>query len=233
MQGCIAPTDFDWYTTLREQRGLDEVNFWQPSGGRAFRMPAGAPFFFKLKAPHNAIGGFGRVARFSALPHWLAWECFGVANGVRTFHELDRRLRVIRRRNRMESGSEMHIGCIMVCEPVFFGEDEWVTQPRDWHPRTQSYKKYDLEQGEGQRVWLECLERLSRLTPSAELPDHVAEHAERYGSRTLVHPRLGQGTFGSRLPTRTAADVQSLRNGRSPRWRPGTSSRTPNRALTR
>lgn len=66
MNGFIANTDHDWYTFLASQGPtLDEVNFWQPSGGHSvFRAIApGEPFFFRLKAPHNAIAGFGWFAR--------------------------------------------------------------------------------------------------------------------------------------------------------------------------
>ena len=40
MQGFVANTDFDWYSYLREERELDEVNFWQPSWARGFRAPS-------------------------------------------------------------------------------------------------------------------------------------------------------------------------------------------------
>jgi putative restriction endonuclease len=68
MNGSIGNTDPAWHRFLFEQQGvalgdglegLDEVNFWTPSG-RAFRSrQPGEPFFFRLKAPINAIGGFG------------------------------------------------------------------------------------------------------------------------------------------------------------------------------
>lgn len=62
MKGYSANTDFDWYVFLAQQPNLDEVNFWQPSGGREFRaIPRFAPFFFKLSR-------FGYYARFSILP---------------------------------------------------------------------------------------------------------------------------------------------------------------------
>ena len=57
MRGYVATTDHDWFTFLRERQPLEEVDFWQPSA-HGFNAPAGTPFFFKLKSPHNAIGGF-------------------------------------------------------------------------------------------------------------------------------------------------------------------------------
>ena len=58
MEGTIAVTDYGWYDFLLRRRP-PEVNFWTPSDHRAFHASSFSPFFFKLKAPHNAIGGFG------------------------------------------------------------------------------------------------------------------------------------------------------------------------------
>lgn len=37
MKGFVANTDSDWFSFLRDRGPWEEVNFWQPSGGRAFR----------------------------------------------------------------------------------------------------------------------------------------------------------------------------------------------------
>ncbi|MGH7787473.1 MAG: hypothetical protein ACRERC_11440 [Candidatus Binatia bacterium] len=58
--GYIGLTDPDWYSFLCAQARVDEVNFWQPHGGRTFRrLRPGELFFFKLRAPRKAIAGFG------------------------------------------------------------------------------------------------------------------------------------------------------------------------------
>jgi hypothetical protein len=62
------------------------------SWNRIGRTPAATHFFFKLKAPYNAIGGFGLFARFAPLPVWRAWDVFGQANGTADEHELLKRL---------------------------------------------------------------------------------------------------------------------------------------------
>jgi hypothetical protein len=69
MEGWIAPTDYNWYSFLRDTGPYEEVNFWTPSDYFGFRGTPGAPFLFKLKAaknrrsglPHNVICGFGIV----------------------------------------------------------------------------------------------------------------------------------------------------------------------------
>lgn len=63
MRGLVSTTDFDWFTFLRSRQPLEEVNFWQPSGRGFKALQPGEPLFFKLKSPHNAIGGFGIFAR--------------------------------------------------------------------------------------------------------------------------------------------------------------------------
>ena len=81
----VGVTDKSWFEQL-SALAPDEVNFWQPSGGTTFHTTEpGTPVFFKLKVPHNAIGGFGLLARAERLPSWLAWDAFGEANGAATF----------------------------------------------------------------------------------------------------------------------------------------------------
>jgi len=78
VQGFVGNTDFDWFAFLRDRQPHEEVNFWQPSGGDAFRALApGEPFFFRLKKPHHAIGGFGFFARHEVVSAKLAREAFG------------------------------------------------------------------------------------------------------------------------------------------------------------
>jgi hypothetical protein len=89
--GYVGLTDPDWYAFLSTQPRVDEVNFWRPHGGNAFRaLRLGEPFFFKLRAPDKAIVGFGFFERFESLPAWLAWDCFGSMNGA---HDLRARSR--------------------------------------------------------------------------------------------------------------------------------------------
>jgi putative restriction endonuclease len=188
MNGWIANTDLDWYRFLAARPEFDEVNFWQPSGRRSFRaIRAGEPFFFKLKAPHNAIAGFGLFAKHDVLPDWLAWEAFEQKNGAPDYDSFRRGFG-----RYVQAPTEEHqIGCLMVAEPVFFPETLWIPQPRDWSRHIQQGKRYDLSAGEGLRIWEECLGRARAFKPQ-----FVQEgDAPRFGAPQLVRPRLGQGTF--------------------------------------
>ena len=75
----VANTDPDWFNSLSAQPGIDEINFWQPSGSLAFgAIQPGELFFFRLKSPRNAIGGYGVFSHSSNIPISLAWEAFGI-----------------------------------------------------------------------------------------------------------------------------------------------------------
>jgi putative restriction endonuclease len=195
MEGWVAVTHSDWFDFLARHSRREEVNFWSPSDYYAFHGTPGAPFFFKLKAPRNAIGGFGYVASFTRLPEWLAWECFGEGNGAASLDDLKTRLGNIRERNELRgAGGPPQIGCIVLVQATFFSPDQWIPQPLDWAARNLRYKRYDLTVGEGARIWQECLARA--VARSSRRDDSVVrEDQPRYGDAVLVKPRLGQGAF--------------------------------------
>ena len=195
MDGFIAVTDYGWYTKLSRSKEPRDANFWRPSA-RAFRLPVGTPFIFKLKKPHDAIAGFGFFAGFSVLPDWLAWETFGEANGVDDLEALRARLHRIREGARIEADPSGRIGCCLIAETRFFPPERWLTPPRDWGRTTQTGDTYDLATGEGQRIWQECLARAA-TQPSPQLQAPAAGQGDeaQYGEPTLYRPRLGQGIF--------------------------------------
>lgn len=199
MLGYVAVTDPGWYDELRSLSGETprDANFWKPSPRVPVKLGAGTPFFFKLRAPHRAIAGFGYFEKFTVLPDWLAWEAFGRGNGVATLGELRSRLERIRTAARIKMDPHGRIGCCLIAEAVFFDRDDWVSPPADWGVRTQVGAKYDLSAGEGKRIWQECLARTGPREPGT-LPANDAD-GERYGAPSEVRPRLGQGLFRVRV----------------------------------
>jgi putative restriction endonuclease len=192
VRGFVAPTDWGWYQQLLSRPHLEEVNFWRPGGGSFTALSPGEPFFFKLKSPRNAIGGFGQFARFARLPLWMAWEVFGDANGVSSLHELRDRL------SRLSASAvtfdlDHEIGCISIAFPTFFAPDEWVQPPADWKRNIVSGRTYDLAGGPGQVLWESCIERAVTTTSdpwTSEAADQI-----RFGKPQTIRPRLGQGSF--------------------------------------
>ncbi len=198
MRGFIATTDQDWFNFLSSRPELDEVNFWAPSGKAALNTIApGSPFLFKLKSPHHAIGGFGFLGPISTVPMSLAWEAFGEKNGAPDLSTMARRIRKYRGRFDSKTagpGFDPPVGCRMILQPTFFPQDDWIPAPRDWSKNIVQGSTYNLSEGEGQRVWDACVERLQayrRPLPEAA----VRDESPRYSKEQVYRPRLGQGSF--------------------------------------
>lgn len=66
VRGYVAATDYDWYRFLQARPELREVNFWRPSGSPFRALTSGELFFFKLKAPHNAVGAWHQLRAATA-----------------------------------------------------------------------------------------------------------------------------------------------------------------------
>ncbi|HYC93356.1 MAG TPA: HNH endonuclease [Thermoanaerobaculia bacterium] len=198
MRGYVANTDFDWFTYLRAiEPPIDEVNFWKPGSGTNFAaLVPGEPLFFKLKAPHNAVAGFGYFAHFSRLPVSMAWQVYGVANGARSYGEMRERLVRIRTRfdRNTDPKQDFWIGCILVNQPVFFDRRDWIRVPDDFKGPTVQGKTYDLTSGEGERLWLECRARATRRQHGGFVISD-ATIVSGYGAPMAVRPRLGQRSF--------------------------------------
>jgi putative restriction endonuclease len=192
MKIWIGVTDEDWFVRLK-QLEPDEVNFWQPSGGRVFRALApGEPFLFKLHSPKSFIVGGGFFVSHTPLPTSLAWDTFGVKNGVGSLEEL--RARIRRYRRELDAIDPM-IGCTVLSEPFFLDESEWLPAPSDWAPNIVQGKTYDSASDEGRAIWESVRVRMTgRRVAESELPASSDERA-RFGAEYLTRGRLGQGAF--------------------------------------
>ena len=191
MKAFIAVTDRDWYEFLRRRPDLDEVNFWQPGGGRQFRaLSPGQPFLFKLHYPENAIVGGGFFAHFSLYPASLAWDAFGEKNGAPSFPEMRRRIERYRR-IAPDPREDYTIGCIILEEPFFFEPEDWIPALSSFAPNTVVGKTYNLREEEGQRLWTEVVTR--RTAGAGRTAESVA--IPMFGEPALTRRRLGQGGF--------------------------------------
>lgn len=190
MKAFIAVTDRDWYDYLHAHPELDEVNFWQPGGGREFKVLShGEPFLFKLRHPENAIVGGGFFSHFSLLPVSLAWQAFGEKNGAPSFTAMRERIERLRRAG-VHPHEDYTIGCVILSDPFFFERQDWIPAPADFHPNIVRGKGYDLAGVPGRALWEEVIaRRTARRGAVAESP------ATMYGEPIEVRPRLGQGGF--------------------------------------
>lgn len=197
MRAFVGVTDGEWFDLLARTPGLEEVNFWQPSGNTFFRaLQQGELFLFKLHSPDNFIVGGGVFAHNTLLPVSRAWSDFGVSNGARSLEEMRRRVEHYRRRP-ADAFEDYTIGCIILTQPFFLPRASWIPVPPDFKRNIVRGRSYNLEVEPGRSLFQSLESALrsqtaSRLLAVGEMPPLLQD---RYGKPILVKPRLGQGTF--------------------------------------
>ena len=192
MKLWIGVTDKSWFDHL-SALSPDEVNFWQPSGSRTFRvLQPGEPFLFKLHSPDNFIVGGGFFVRYSALPASLAWEAFQRKNGVNSFEELVTR---VRRYRPNDDALDPLIGCNVLAEPFFIDQRRWIPIPESFALNIVSGKSYDTATEEGAALWSGVRQVMSSADMAADAATADYYDGDRYGEAYLTRGRLGQGAF--------------------------------------
>src|SRR5262245_43260545 len=189
----VGITDRAWFDTLSASSPHDEVNFWQPSGGKNFRaLQAGELFLFKLHAPENFIVGGGIFRRASNVPLSIAWESFEHKNGAVTLSEMRARIARYRRDTAiLDPRQDWVIGCRILTQPFFWPRDLWINVPNSWSVNIVQGKGFDASTTDGKYLWDSVTERLA----ASPVPGVFMEQTSRYGTPQLITPRLGQGAF--------------------------------------
>ena len=197
MKFWVGTTDSRWFNFLAT-RAPEEVNFWQPSRMPPFmNAPAGMPFLFKLKRPHNHIAGGGFFIRHSAIPMSLAWEIFGQGNGAASLAELKDLLGPLSK----GSLSLREIGCQVIANPFFLDPADWLSTPPGWSSNIVRGKMYETTHPDGAEIWSHVQQFFVKCQPPssknalATVGLSVQEDAPKYGVESLIEPRLGQGAF--------------------------------------
>jgi len=191
MRVLVAVTDNEWYWQLRSRPLQDEVNFWQPGGGRSFQaLRSGELLLFKPHTPHHSIVGGGFFLHASELPCSLAWDFFELGNGASGLWEMRRRIERFRHLT-AESHRDYEVGCIVLQRPFFFDEADWIPVPVDFSKNVGQGKTYDTSTPAGHALW-----EAVRLRLQAAQPGGGGEPQSRmFGEPTIVHPTLGPGSF--------------------------------------
>ena len=190
MKFFIGLTDFEWYNELR-RKDYDEVNFWRPGSTQFQALQQNDLFLFQLKKPYYAIIGGGFFVRYSFVPIDLAWQAFGIKNGTRTRDEFNDRIMKYREKNHIDTALPA-VGCIILTQPFFFDESDWIHPPKDWTYSTVVGKSYDTSSSiEAQRIFRQIQERMPL---QQQQPPIYQSLSERY-AEGITKLRLGQGAF--------------------------------------
>ncbi|MDP9024373.1 MAG: HNH endonuclease, partial [Candidatus Eremiobacteraeota bacterium] len=184
MRAFIAVTHPIWLRRLRAN-GAREANFWQPRPS-ALRQQLGTPWIFKVRGL-DRIAGYGFLSYYSVMPSGVAWETFGTANGVESYAELRSRLTDLRHPGRADDS----VGCVVLSDLALLEPDAYLPAPHGWKPNTVRGEYYDLEEGEGQRLW----SSLTALEPPRVAVSTLRSVPGGYGAAQVYLPRRGQGAF--------------------------------------
>ena len=192
MKYWVGVTDNSWFDFL-SRSGVDEVNFWQPSGKAPFLgLEPGSPFLFKLKRPFNHVAGGGFFVKFSVLPLSIVWGTFERKNGALSRENFEA---MIRRLAPNAQARDPDIGCTVLTAPFFWSQNLWIPDPIDFAGNIVRGRYYDTTKSDGAQLWSMVQERLDRrLTESTQVVNE-SEPAARYSDPILVKHRLGQGAF--------------------------------------
>jgi putative restriction endonuclease len=146
----IAPTDLDWFESLREEQYPSVVNFWTSTPWNPRRLDEGDRFYFLLKAPYRMIGGYGYFSYYENMTAKEAWNRFGKGNGVNNLSELVARASRYAERHSIAFAptENPEIGCIVLSQTVFFDDDQFF-RPEDYglsFPReVVKFKYFDVD----------------------------------------------------------------------------------------
>lgn len=192
MRLFVAITDSDWFGYLSELRP-DEVNFWQPRASSSFRaLSPGEPLLFKLHSPNDYIVGGGLFSHYTVFPTSFAWATFGSKNGAATEDRM--RTRIERyRRVEPNATADYSVGCILLQNPFFFTQEEWLPVP-DWRREIVRGKGYTTDDEVGRRLWAEIELRLQARSIQFQETAAGAD-SPRFGRPQTVLTRLGQSAF--------------------------------------
>lgn len=124
---AIANTDYDWYTMLKEKGITDEVNFWTPTPWNIRKLKTGDKFYFRLKAPHSKIAGYGLFSYYKNMTADEAWRMFKERNGVKNKQQLIDRSNwyISKNSHTFDVSDNPIIGCIVLTNVFFYKEDNY------------------------------------------------------------------------------------------------------------
>jgi putative restriction endonuclease len=174
---------------------MTEVNFWQPSGAREFRVLApGEPFFFKTHYPHNRLVGGGFFSDSARLKVSEAWELFGQANGVASIEQM--RARIGRyRRVPIGGGEDPVIGCLFVRDVRFFPVETTEEPPPEFAPNIVQGKSYDLSDPSVAPYFADLLQLTLGAAVELDFSQPWHRPGPVLGDPRLAPYRLGQQSF--------------------------------------
>ena len=146
---CISPTDNNWFSNLRKEKVVDDINFWTPTPWN-LKFNEGDRWYFMLKSPIRKIGGGGYIKEYHNLTVEQAWNKYGVKNGFYSKGDFIKSLGKHKSKNSLDrnelEGSTI-IGCIILRGAVFLNDDQYIDledyKEINFSPNIVKYKRFN------------------------------------------------------------------------------------------
>lgn len=164
-------------------------------------MRPGEPVFFRLKAPTNAIAGYGFFAVFTLLELQAAWQTFGDKNGDPDVISFRTRIGNYRKTDLISTNANTaSLGCTVLRDAVYWPKERWIQwgETEGWSPNIVRGKT-ERDPARASRLLAEI--QFDQMSPPEEFADlfEPRDADERIVCLAETKPRLGQGTFRARL----------------------------------
>lgn len=128
----------------------------------------------------------------------IAWDAFSNRNGSESYHDF-RRLILNYRKDKLNQNPT--IGCIVLTNPIFFKQEDWIETPKNWGMSIVQGKSYDTQDSIGRDIWnkVELLLHKYRFFNNDDISNDnlhlLKEESTEYAKSVLSKVRLGQGAF--------------------------------------
>lgn len=127
------------------------------------------------------------------MPIDFVWDIFAENNGTKNKEEFYNRIIKYKQRIGVDENIP-YIGCIVLTDPFFFEQKQWINPMSDWSSSIVTGKKYSTTSGEGERVYNEVLKRLNKSNDLVIGNSGEKARVLNYYEALTKH-RLGQGAF--------------------------------------
>jgi putative restriction endonuclease len=192
LSAYLGITDNDWFDYLRRNDITDEVNFWIPSAPPRKHVEPGSLWLFKLHAPLDFIAGAGVFMHYSVLPLQMAWDAFGIHNGVPTLDAL--RTAIMRHKSPGADTWNIAVGCAILDQVTYLPRELWVP----CHTGSLVSGKH-MDDTDDQTTVRQVLHSLELAPAKGYVHDHPFYNEAYTPQYALSEVRQGQGTFHIRV----------------------------------
>lgn len=200
MNMYVGITEKEWYLKLKDRK-YNEVVFTRSAGNINFSaLERDELFLFKLHSPENYIVGGGYFLDYAMIPDFNLWDIFKEKTGATDFQELRERF-----------SEPLNSGAIILRNPFFLEEEDWIPVPEDWNSNIGHGKIYNIKKEIGRELHDRITERIAGRECIREYPLEGAVKIKLMDSYNR-----SCSISGSRaLPALTVDFIRPLRRGGS------------------